>query len=391
MKRLSLVFLSLMLLVTACANEDITPDPVSEATMAPVTEAATESSVAETVTEAETSTVAEEPFVVTFEPDPEGLSALATANGIHIGAAIDLKYNSIEAYKTIMTNEFNTIVMENMMKWATTNPAEDRYLYSGADVAAYIAKEHGMKMRGHALVWHSQLPDWVTKKSDTWTKDELLDTIEKYVTNVAGHFRGSVYSWDVLNEVIEDDGSFRESLFYRVTGQDYIRLALETARKADPDARLLINDYSVETLNPKSDALYKLVKELKEEGVPLDGVGFQCHLVLGETDFESMEANIQRFQDLGLVVELTEIDIRIEAPFGEEELLEQKAEYKQLMTLALDNNIDTFVVWGIHDGHTWVDMWFPGFSSPLLFDKLYKKKPSYEGVVEALKEHQVQQ
>ena len=384
-----LIVLVVTAIILAGCSETPTSDvyeniaEVTTTTVAPETEATT----VEATTTAAPETEAEE-FVVTFEPDPQRLSALATEKGMNMGTAFDLKYYKREPYYDAVTNEFNTITMENMMKWASMNPAQDRYIYSGVDVAAYFVKEHGMKMRGHTLVWHQQLPEWLTKKSGQWTKQELLDIIGNYVENVVGHFKGTIYTWDVLNEIFEEDGSFRESMWYKYTGEDYIRLALRKARETDPDAILIINDYSVATINPKSDGLYNLVKQLQEEGVPIDGVGFQGHFILDGIDYDSMIENIERFEALGLEVQLTEIDIRMASPITEEKLKAQGESYKRLMEIALDHNITTFVTWGVSDSVSWVPGFFIGYSTPLLFDRDYAPKPAYDGIFEALSNHE---
>lgn len=386
MKRAALIIATTIFL-TGCTQS--TTSDVYEST----TEAFRQTSVVETqvTTEEETTRMVQETepeeFIVTFKPDPERLSALANEKGMYVGTAFDLKYYKRAPYYDVVTNEFNTITMENMMKWASMNPAKDRYIFSGIDVATHFAKEHGMKMRGHTLVWHQQLPAWLTQKSGQWTKQELLDIIDNYVENMVEHFRGSVYTWDVLNEIFEEDGSFRASMWYKYTGEEYIRLALTKAREVDPEALLIINDYNVATVNPKSDGLYKLVKQLQEEGVPIDGVGFQCHFVLDQIDYDSMIENIERFEALGLEVQLTEIDIRMASPVTEDKLQRQGDSYKKLMEIALEHNITTFVVWGVSDAISWVPGFFVGYSTPLLFDRDYAPKPAYDGVYEALSNH----
>ena len=383
MKKLALIVLALTLF-SGCGVQEESKDEAEPEVEASVVTKPLEEEVVE-VTELEVvEEVVEEVVREPFIPDPNRLRALADEKGMKIGTAIDLKYFSREPYKDAVSQEFNTIVMENMMKMASMNPNQDKYLFSGVDVAANFALEHDMYMRGHTLVWHQQLPEWLTKKSGKWTKEELLSIIENYATNIVGHFKGTIYTWDVLNEILEEDGSFRESMWYKYTGEEYISVALNAARKADPDAKLLINDYSVETINPKSDGLYNLVKKLQEEGVPIDGVGFQCHFVADQIDYDSIIANIQRFQALGLEVQLTEIDLRMDSPVTEDKLAAQGEAYKRLMEIAIDNDITTFVVWGVNDGLSWVPGFFIGYSTPTLLDREYGYKPAYYGVYEAL-------
>lgn len=394
---LGLIVLSMSTMVAGCGQKDqeekmVEDNLASNSTQESQELEAEEEKVASDETqedETETgseSAIEEEEQVPEFIPDPARLHALADSKGMHVGVAIDLKYVKQEAYLDTLTQEFNTIVMENMMKWASINPNQDKYMFAGNDVAAKIAKAYGMSMRGHTLVWHQQLPDWLTKKSGQWTKEELLDIVKNYVSSVVTHYQDDIYTWDVLNEILEEDGTFRQSMWYKTTGEDYIRVALNEARAADPDAVLIINDYNVETIGPKSDGLYRLASALLEEGTPLDGVGFQSHFISGQIDFDSLEKNIERFQALGLDVQFTEIDIRIEAPVTEDKLILQGQEYEKLMRIARKHKIDTFMVWGMHDGVSWVPGFFIGYSSPLLFDRDYLRKPAYEGLVNALNE-----
>ena len=391
MKKFGLLLL-LVALLAGCGVQENKSEVIGDAEVEEVVEetVAEEKPLEEVVEETEVTDVEEviieeekEPYIA----EPGRLRALADEKGMHVGTAIDLKYIGRELYADSVKNDFNTIVMENMMKMASMNPNQDKYLFSGVDVAANFAKEYDMDMRGHTLVWHQQLPLWLTQKSGQWTKEELLTIIENYVENVVGHFKGTIYTWDVLNEIIEEDGTFRESMWYKYTGEDYISVALRKAREVDPEATLIINDYSVETLNDKSDGLYNLVKGLQEDGVPIDGVGFQCHFIADQIDYDSMIANIDRFQALGLEVQLTEIDLRIESPVTDEKLVAQGEAYKRLMEICIEKDITTFVVWGVNDGLSWVPGFFVGYSTPLLLDRNYEQKPAYQGVYDALNQY----
>lgn len=316
--------------------------------------------------------------------DPESLRGLASAKNMYIGAAIDMKYFKEKAYQDTLKNQFNMLVLENLMKWASMNPNREQFIFAGADIAVKFAKENQMAMRGHTLIWHQQLPLWLTE--GTWSKEELLSIVDYYVENMVTHFKGSIDSWDVLNEIFEEDGSFRQSMWYKTTGEEYITHALVKAREMDPDAKLFINDYNVEFINAKSDGLYNLVKKLVEQGVPLDGVGFQSHFIHDQIDYDSLEKNIQRFTALGLEVQFTEIDLRIKAPVTDERLVEQGEAYKKLMEIALRNGVTAFVTWGISDLHTWVPGFFIGYASPLLYDNKYNPKAGVEGIKVALRE-----
>lgn len=389
MKKIIALFV-LIVLLAGCTSpkisEDITPSASSEVDSNTVV-------VEETTEDNEAAFVAETPVVSENPPepkeslviDPNSLRALAEEKSMLVGAAVTINHFGVVTYLDTLKNEFNALTLENGMKWASVNPSRTNFVFAGSDIAVNFAIENEMQVRGHTLVWHQQLPLWLTDKKD-WTKEELTEVLINYIDNMVGHYKGKIHSWDVLNEIFNEDGTFRESMWYKTMGDEFIALALKKAHEVDPEAKLIINDYSVETINAKSDGLYNLVKKLKEEGVPIDGVGFQSHFISGQMDFDSFTQNVERFEALGLEVQLTEIDLRIEAPITEDKLIVQGEEYKRLMQIALEHNIRVFIVWGISDVHSWVPSYFAGFSSPLLFDGKYEKKPAYDGVIEALKE-----
>lgn len=379
MKKASILLLVLMLILVGCQSDEVTKTEVNTSETETVDTKDTEEIEVEEVVEEEV----KEPFVV----NPESLRAKAAEHGIYIGAAVSMGDFGFDNYLNTLFNEYSMMTTENLMKWDRISAVKrGSYNFVAPDMILQHAKDHDMVMRGHAIVWHDSRPDWLKV---AWTKEELTEVLEEYIEDVMGHFKGEIHSWDVLNEIISDEnGAFRESRWYEIMGTDYIRVALIKAREVDPNAKLIINDYSIEEINPKSDALYELAKELIDEGVPLDGIGFQSHLVSGGIDFDSMQANIDRFQELGLEVQFTEIDIRVLAPFTEERMAVQKEDYKQLMKMALDNDIDTFVLWGVSDTQSWVPMWFQDYGSPLIFDNVYEKKGGYYGMMEALEEHE---
>jgi endo-1,4-beta-xylanase len=192
------------------------------------------------------------------------------------------------------------------------------------------ALENGMYLRCHALVWHSQLAPWVEAKTD-WTPEELRKVIVDHITAVAGHYKGKCYAWDVVNEVLEEDGSYRNSVFYRVLGEEYIKLAFETTAKVDPGTKLYINDYNLEWPHAKTEGTQRIVKWLKDEGVRVDGVGLQAHLITeGAPTIDQHIDAIRGFTKLGVEVALTELDIRMTMPATPEKLALQKEAYKNV-------------------------------------------------------------
>jgi endo-1,4-beta-xylanase len=190
-----------------------------------------------------------------------------------------------------------------------------------------------MYLRCHALVWHSQLAPWV--ESTTWTADELRQVIVDHITNVAGHWKGQCYAWDVVNEALNEDGTYRESVFYKVLGEEYIKLAFKTAAEVDPEAKLYYNDYNLESPSGKTEGAQRIVKMLQAEGIKIDGVGLQAHLVAeGHPTLDQHIDAIKGFADLGVEVALTELDIRLTLPATAENLALQKEAYKNVSSLS---------------------------------------------------------
>jgi len=288
---------------------------------------------------------------------------------------------SDEAYRAVAGSEFNCAVAEYGMKWDSMEPERGKFDFSLGDQVVAFAQEHGMRVKGHALVWHGATPDWVLGVS---SPSELRAVIRDYVTEVVTHFRGKVEAWDVVNEAIADSGgTFRNTHFYKVLGNDLFRIAFDAARAADPDVELLYNDYGGEGIGVKSDAIYELVKSLKESGVPIDGIGLQSHLTHAGVPSDQLAANMKRLAALGLSINLSEVDVRMGMATGslDEKLAQQAEIYRQLAVACANEPACTgLFVWGFTDAHSWVDGTFGGTNLPCLFDEDLNRKPAYEGL-----------
>ncbi|MEJ7787940.1 MAG: endo-1,4-beta-xylanase, partial [Solirubrobacteraceae bacterium] len=196
---------------------------------------------------------------------------------------------------------FGSVTPENEMKWEVTEPKPGRFTFEAANRIVDFARGHGQRVRGHALVWHQQLPPWVTGS---------LAEMRRHIEEVAGHFRGRVAQWDVVNEALDDEGGLRDTPFARTLGGRYIARAFEFARRADPQARLAYNDFGAESPDtPKGRALYRFVRVLLDNDVPIDVVGFQVHADL--EPIPGFERQLRRIAALGVDVELTEVDVRL--------------------------------------------------------------------------------
>jgi endo-1,4-beta-xylanase len=294
------------------------------------------------------------------------LGASAAEKGRYFGAAVASNKLSDNTYVTVLNREFNSVVAENDMKWDATEPSQGNFTYGNADRIVNHARARSMSVRGHTLLWHVQQPGWVQNLSGTALRNAMMN----HVTQVATHFRGQIHSWDVVNEAFADGGGGgrRDSNLQR-TGNDWIEVAFRTARAADPGAKLCYNDYNTDGVNAKSTGIYNMVRDFKARGVPIDCVGFQSHLTNSVPG--DYQANLQRFADLGVDVQITELDIS-----G----ANQAAVYGTVTRACLAVSRCTGItVWGVRD----CDSWRTG-QNPLLFDCSGNKKPAYDAVLTAL-------
>ncbi|MEU1124621.1 endo-1,4-beta-xylanase [Streptomyces sp. NPDC005899] len=309
------------------------------------------------------------------------LHELATTHGKYFGSATDNPELPDADYAATLASEFGQITPGNSMKWDTTEPVQGRFDFTKGDVVTDFAARNGQTVRGHTLVWHSQLPSWVGALPPA----QVEAAMTHHVTEEAAHYRGTVTAWDVVNEPFNEDGTFRASPFYTAMGTDYIATALRAAHAADPDAELYLNDYNIEGLGAKSDAMYTLVRELLAEGVPLDGVGMQAHLAVQYGFPYEMRANMQRFADLGLDVAITELDVRVPLPADAAELATQSSYYQRAVQacLAVGRCVGV-TVWDYTDKYSWVPGTFPGEGAANLYDENLRPKPVYDAVRAAL-------
>ncbi|BBA97309.1 putative endo-1,4-beta-xylanase [Actinacidiphila reveromycinica] len=309
------------------------------------------------------------------------LRTLAEAKGVYMGTALTAgELTGTSA--SIASTQFDEVTPGNEMKWDTVEPTRGTYNWGPGDQIVGFAQQHGMQVRGHNLVWHSQLPGWLT--SGSFTNTQVHDLMVKHVTDEVTHYKGEVVHWDVVNEPFNEDGSYRSDLWYNQIGPSYIADALTAAHAADPAAKLYLNDYNTEGENAKSNAMYTLVKSLKQQGVPIDGVGFQAHFILGQVPSD-FEANLQRFADLGVDVAVTELDVRMATPASAANLQQQAADYTKVVNDCLGvTRCQGITVWGFNDATSWVPSTFPGQGAATPYDTNYQPKPAYYAIQTAL-------
>ncbi|MEW6497014.1 MAG: endo-1,4-beta-xylanase [Cyanobacteriota bacterium] len=329
-------------------------------------------------------------LVGSTHPFKNSLRDLAQKRGIDFGTAVWVEPLSQDStYRKVLAREFNMVTPENEMKFGPLHPERDRYDFTAADKLVDFAKEHDMEVRGHTLVWHESLPDWLTSRE--WAYEELMTILRGHIEQVVGHYKGQLVDWDVVNEAIADDKqALRDTMWLKVIGPEYIEKAFRWAHEVDPKARLFYNDYGGEEVGGKSDAIYEMVKDLLKQGVPIHGVGLQMHVnIKNPPNPEKVAANIKRLNDLGLAVQITEMDVRTWDATGtpKQKLAAQAEVYRNMMQVCLAaKNCNAFLLWGVSDRYSWVPRILKKADAPLIFDASYRAKPAYNVLKEVLKE-----
>jgi len=331
----------------------------------------------------------------------------ALKNKFYIGTAISPQqyWGRDTADVNIIKQNFNAVAAENCMKSALIQPKQGEFKFKDADQFVKFGKENNMWITGHCLIWHSQLPKWfcVDENGNNVSPDTLKARMKSHISTLVGRYKGRVNGWDVVNEAIMEDGSYRKSKFYEILGEEYIPLAFQYAHEADPDAELYYNDYN-EWYPGKRAAIVKLIKTLKDRGLRIDAIGMQGHIGMAYPSIEEYEAAIKDYTDAGVKVMITEFDLSI-LPSPKKEVgadIATNFEYqKQLnpytegvpdsvsikwtnrmadffrLFLKYQGKVSRVTMWGVSDGVSWKND-FPILGRtdyPLLFDRNYQAKP----------------
>jgi endo-1,4-beta-xylanase len=327
---------------------------------------------------------------------PQSLRQVADSRGILIGTAVHPSLLRSEVrYAATVGREFNMVEAEDAMKWAALRPTRDTFDFLLADQLVAFAETHRMKVRGHTLVWGWWNPEWLTNLQAK--PDQLSEILHEHIARVAGHFRGKVFAWDVLNEGIDEHGRLRSTIWndqpgigFAGKGTAYIEQCFRWTHEADPSALLFYNDGGGETVNAKSDAMFEMVRDFRKRGVPIDGVGLQMHIFDMNPDIEGIRRNIARFSALGVQVHITELDVAL--PVGPDggasaaDLLRQAEIYRQVASACLQSRGCTAIqTWGFTDKWSWVGSRTKHVQgAALLFDRDYAPKPAYGALRDAL-------
>ena len=312
----------------------------------------------------------------------------------------------------VIAQNFSSIVAENCMKSEVVQPVEGEFDFSLADQFVKFGEKNKMFIIGHTLIWHSQTPRWffTDDKGQQVSKEVLIERMHKHIATLVGRYKGRVKGWDVVNEAINDDGSYRESPFYKIIGKDFIKLAFQFAHEADPDAQLYYNDYNM-AMQGKREGVVKMVSELKQAGLRIDAIGMQSHLGLDFPTVTEFEKSILAFSSLGVKVMMTELDLSIlPSPWNNGGAnVSDKAEYQEKMNpykkgipadkyaewekvylsffklfLKHQDKISRVTLWGLSDADSWKNDWpIRGRTDyPLLFDRNHQPKPIVAKIVE---------
>jgi len=316
----------------------------------------------------------------------------------YVGTAVSADAISKSPDKELIAKQFNILTPENAMKFEPIHPQEGVYNFEPADKIVEFAQQNGMKVIGHTLIWYNQTPDWVFKddSGNLVSRNVLLKRMEEHIKTVMGHYKGKVMGWDVVNEAIDDAPpcGLRDNMWRKIIGDDYIEWAFKFAHEADPNAELYYNDYNTE-IPGKRDAIYNLVKGLKEKGLRVDAIGMQSHVNLYSPSVQEIEETIKKFTSLGVKVNISELDMdiykwgdnedRYKDGLPEDMLKLQADRYGELFALyrRYKDVIERITFWGYCDGESWLnDFPVKGRTNyPLLFDRQFKPKPAFWSIV----------
>ncbi len=343
----------------------------------------------------------------------------AFAGKFYIGTALNA--NQITGRDSagikVVKEQFNAIVAENCMKSAEIQPIEGEFDFSLADQFVDFGVQNNLFITGHCLIWHSQAPRWffTDGEGNDVSREVMIERMKNHIYTVAGRYKGKIKGWDVVNEAIMEDGSFRNSKFYQIVGEDFIKLAFQFAHEADPDAELYYNDYN-EWYPGKRDAIVKMIRSLKADGIRIDGIGMQGHVGMDSPSLEDYEAAIVAYANEGMKVMVTELDMSIlpnrrrdvgadistnieyqkelnpytDGVVPQEKQAEWDARMADFFALFLkhSDDISRVTLWGVADGDSWKNN-FPvrgRTDYPLLFDRNHEPKSAVAKIIELTKE-----
>lgn len=332
-------------------------------------------------------------LIALLAPGSATLRERADRAGVLIGTAARPSLFSEGSYSATLGREFNMVEPEDAMKWSVVRRDQSFDFRQGDEVVSF-AQAHGMRVRGHCLVWDHDNPRWLTEGH--FTSDQLKALLHEHINVVMKHYAGEVFAWDVVNEALNEKGDAKDSPWNNrpgigMSGQGtgYVEQAFRWAHEAEPHALLFYNEAEAEGMNRKSDAVYAMMRESKSRGVPIDGVGLQMH-VAPDFDTQGLSANIDRLTKLGLQVHITELDVSLpisQSTTASERDLERQADmYRRVVRACLSHRGCTAVqMWGFTDKWSWIRNHSRGTrGAGLIFDNFYRPKPAYDAILTEL-------
>jgi len=336
-------------------------------------------------------------FLAVTAPAPAPtLRQAADRAGLLVGTAVRPYLLSEAAYSETLAREYNMVEPEDAMKWWTVRRTPGSFDFREGDEIVRFAQAHEMKVRGHCLVWDHNNPEWLAH--GTFTPGQMSDLLREHITTMMKHYAGQVFAWDVVNEALDENGRPKDSPWYNRPGiglsgkgTAYVEQAFRWARDADPHALLFYNEAEGEGMNRKSDAIYAIVRDFRQRGVPIDGVGLQMHLFGFDVDAAAVAANIARLTALGLQVHITELDVSLplDPATGQarkEDLVRQADVYRAVLRACIENPGCTAIqTWGFTDKYSWIGSHSHGTQGAALpFDRAYRPKPAYGAMIAEL-------
>ena len=334
--------------------------------------------------------------VVPLAGSRPSLRSAADRAGMLMGTAVRPAQLSEVAYATTLSREFNMVEPEDAMKWWVVRRSQETFDFRQGDEVVRFAEAHGIKVRGHCLLWGRDNPEWLAQGH--FTPGHLSRLLHDHIAHVMKHYAGEVFAWDVVNEALDENGDMRDSIWYNRPGigfagkgTRYIERAFRWAHEADPQALLFYNEAEGEELNKKADAIYDMVRDFKRRGVPIDGVGLQLHISKLDLNVEGLELNIARLTALGVQVQITELDVSVPLnPEGDlvnkDDLTRQAEIYRGVVSACLQTSGCTAIqTWGFTDKYSWIGSSSHGSRGMALpLDRAYRPKPAYSAILEEL-------
>ncbi len=334
--------------------------------------------------------------IVYFEYYKPAEYSIELPHGLYFNASVPIgiatnsrSLSDDDAYREKIIANFNLITGEWQMKWAHLENTSGQYNFEEFDYLVNFGETHGMKVHGHTLIWHESVPDRVEKFNGT--KAEFETIMKTHIQTVVGRYKGRIQSWDVVNEAF-DWTEYRDSIFYRMLGKEYIAKAFQWAHEADPDAKLYYNDYGMLRNPEKAVFVISELRTLINQGVPIHGVGEQAHMQMSNLNFTDVETCIGLWNEFGLPIRISELDIRVNHngryhAYTHSLAIKQEDAYFQLVKrFGQFKNLNSITLWGFSDDASWLNMrdGYPDW--PLLFDAKYNPKPCARGFLNGLKE-----